>query len=78
MAVVRLSADLGFGAETPAPAPASGYEPLAAGVAVWAKHLIAPTITLVSQLGAARAQSSTLPIDVRHRPSVPSTHASTR
>jgi peptide/nickel transport system permease protein len=27
--------------------PASGYEPLAAGVAVWAKHLIAPTITLV-------------------------------
>jgi peptide/nickel transport system permease protein len=27
--------------------PASGYEPLAAGFAVWAKHLIAPTITLV-------------------------------
>jgi peptide/nickel transport system permease protein len=27
--------------------PASGYEPLAAGFWVWAKHLIAPTITLV-------------------------------
>jgi len=27
--------------------PASGYEPLSAGVGVWAKHLIAPTITLV-------------------------------
>lgn len=27
--------------------PASGYEPLSAGVWVWAKHLIAPTITLV-------------------------------
>lgn len=37
-----------------------------------------PTITPVSKLGAARAQSSTLPVDVRRRPSVPSTHASTR
>jgi peptide/nickel transport system permease protein len=27
--------------------PASGYEPLSAGVWIWAKHLIAPTITLV-------------------------------
>ena len=27
--------------------PASGYEPLSAGFAVWAKHLIAPTMTLV-------------------------------
>jgi peptide/nickel transport system permease protein len=27
--------------------PASGYEPLSAGVFVWTKHLIAPTITLV-------------------------------
>ncbi|SEG40363.1 ABC transporter permease [Bosea lathyri] len=27
--------------------PASGYEPLSAGVWEWAKHLIAPTITLV-------------------------------
>jgi peptide/nickel transport system permease protein len=27
--------------------PASGYEPLSAGVTVWAKHLIAPTMTLV-------------------------------
>jgi peptide/nickel transport system permease protein len=27
--------------------PASGYEPLSAGFFVWAKHLIAPTITLV-------------------------------
>lgn len=27
--------------------PASGYEPISAGVWVWAKHLIAPTITLV-------------------------------
>jgi peptide/nickel transport system permease protein len=27
--------------------PASGYEPLSAGFLVWAKHLIAPTITLV-------------------------------
>jgi peptide/nickel transport system permease protein len=27
--------------------PASGYEPLSSGVAVWAKHLIAPVITLV-------------------------------
>jgi peptide/nickel transport system permease protein len=27
--------------------PASGYEPLSAGVWVWAKHLIAPTLTLV-------------------------------
>ncbi len=27
--------------------PASGYEPLSAGAWVWAKHLIAPTITLV-------------------------------
>lgn len=27
--------------------PASGYEPMSAGVAVWARHLIAPTITLV-------------------------------
>ncbi|MFZ4530562.1 MAG: ABC transporter permease [Alsobacter sp.] len=27
--------------------PASGYEPLSEGVGVWAKHLIAPTITLV-------------------------------
>jgi len=27
--------------------PASGYEPLAAGVAPWLKHLVAPTITLV-------------------------------
>ena len=27
--------------------PASGYEPLAAGFAVWLKHLIAPTLTLV-------------------------------
>ena len=27
--------------------PASGYEPLSAGFLIWAKHLIAPTITLV-------------------------------
>jgi peptide/nickel transport system permease protein len=27
--------------------PASGYEPLSAGFTVWAKHLIAPTMTLV-------------------------------
>jgi peptide/nickel transport system permease protein len=27
--------------------PASGYEPISAGVWIWAKHLIAPTITLV-------------------------------
>ena len=27
--------------------PASGYEPLSAGIWIWAKHLIAPTITLV-------------------------------
>ena len=27
--------------------PASGYEPLSAGITVWAKHLIAPTMTLV-------------------------------
>jgi peptide/nickel transport system permease protein len=27
--------------------PASGYEPLSAGSTVWAKHLIAPTMTLV-------------------------------
>ena len=27
--------------------PASGYEPLSAGLWIWAKHLIAPTITLV-------------------------------
>ena len=27
--------------------PASGYEPLSAGFWIWAKHLIAPTITLV-------------------------------
>ncbi|MEN3377642.1 MAG: peptide/nickel transport system permease protein [Hyphomicrobiales bacterium] len=27
--------------------PASGYEPLSAGVWIWAKHLIAPTVTLV-------------------------------
>ena len=27
--------------------PASGYEPLSAGILIWAKHLIAPTITLV-------------------------------
>jgi peptide/nickel transport system permease protein len=27
--------------------PASGYEPLSTGVLVWAKHLIAPTVTLV-------------------------------
>src|SRR5438876_2693291 len=27
--------------------PASGYEPLSAGVWIWGKHLIAPTITLV-------------------------------
>src|SRR3954467_1385574 len=27
--------------------PASGYEPMSAGVWIWAKHLIAPTITLV-------------------------------
>jgi len=27
--------------------PASGYEPLAAGLGVWLKHMIAPTITLV-------------------------------
>jgi peptide/nickel transport system permease protein len=27
--------------------PASGYEPLSAGLFIWAKHLIAPTITLV-------------------------------
>jgi peptide/nickel transport system permease protein len=27
--------------------PASGYEPLSAGVWIWAKHLIAPTLTLV-------------------------------
>jgi len=27
--------------------PASGYEPISAGLWVWAKHLIAPTITLV-------------------------------
>jgi peptide/nickel transport system permease protein len=27
--------------------PASGYEPLSAGVWIWAQHLIAPTLTLV-------------------------------
>jgi len=27
--------------------PASGYEPLSAGFTIWAKHLIAPTMTLV-------------------------------
>jgi peptide/nickel transport system permease protein len=27
--------------------PASGYEPLSAGLSVWLKHLIAPTLTLV-------------------------------
>jgi peptide/nickel transport system permease protein len=27
--------------------PATGYEPLASGFAIWAKHLIAPTMTLV-------------------------------
>ena len=27
--------------------PASGYEPLSEGVWTWAKHLIAPTLTLV-------------------------------
>lgn len=27
--------------------PASGYEPISAGVWIWAKHLIAPTLTLV-------------------------------